>query len=163
MTPQIISVYRIIFEQHLPDVLAPVRSPEGRFHHDGEAALYSSCTPDGARLALGYYARANDAPRQIVELAITGAKLFDMRDAAACAALSITYSDATVRWQNERADDRLASPWRISDIVRRSGADGMYYPSSSQPEFFHLVLFRWNSLGGAKVRTVGQPRPCIFE
>ena len=160
MTIRSSSFYRIVFAKSLPDILTPARNSEGRFHHDGEPALYTSCTPEGARLALGYYARPEDPPRLIVKLNVTNANLFDLGDKAACSALSINYDDATVRWQNERAIGALATPWKISDVVRKSGADGMFFPSSSRPDLFHMVLFRWNFLGGAVVRTIGQPQPC---
>lgn len=152
--------YRILFADNLHNVLTAVRNPEGRFHHQGQQALYTSCTPEGARLALGYYAQPDDRPRLIVELNVNGADLFDLRDETACAELSITYDDATVRWQNERSANEPATTWRVSDAVRASGADGMYYPSSSWPDVFHMVLFRWNSLAGAVVQTTGPPTHC---
>ncbi|MGR3662917.1 MAG: RES family NAD+ phosphorylase [Paracoccaceae bacterium] len=155
--------YRIVFEENLANVLAPVRNPEGRFHHGGQAALYTSATPEGARLALGYYAKPADPPRLIVELNVVDADLFDLRDANACAAHSISYSNATVRWQNERAEEKPATPWQISDIVRKTGADGMIYPSSTRAEVFHMVLFRWNEMGGAMVRQVGLPYACVLN
>jgi RES domain-containing protein len=160
MTAQAGLFYRIVFSDSLADVLNPVRNPEGRFHNDGEPALYTSCTPEGARQALGYYARADDPPRSNVELEVTGAKLFDMRDRTARDALSLKYADASVRWQDERAAGLPATTWRISNAVRESGADGMYYPSSTKPDVFHMVLFRWNSFGGAEVRINGKPVPC---
>lgn len=160
MTAQSGSFYRIVFADNLQNLLAPVRNPEGRFHHNNQQALYTSCTPEGAHLALGYYAQPEDPPRLIVELNVNGADLFDLRDKAACGELSLNYDDATVRWQNERAAGGPATTWRISDAVRATGADGMYYPSSSRPDVFHMVLFRWNSLGGAVVQTTGPPLPC---
>ena len=152
--------YRIVFADRLGDVLEPVRNPEGRFHHDGEPALYTSCTAAGARQALDYYARSDDPPRMIVELKVTGAKLFDLREPADRDTLSLNYDDALVRWQDERAAGRSATTWQVSNAVRASGADGMFYPSSTRPDVFHMVLFRWNSLGGAVVRVHGKPVPC---
>ena len=51
----------------------------------------------------------------------------------------------------------------VSDAVRASGADGMIYPSSTRAEISHMVLFRWNALGGAVVRTIGSPRSCQLD
>lgn len=163
MTPLSGRFYRIVFADNLASVLDPVQNPEGRFHHGGQPALYTSATPQGARLALGYYARSDDPPRQIIELNVTNGNLFDLRDENACETLSIQRSDATVRWQKQRAAGQSASPWRVSDAVRVSGADGMIYPSSTRAGIFHMVLFRWNSLGGAVVRTIGSPRPCELD
>jgi hypothetical protein len=119
MTTQSGSFYRIVFADNLHNVLAPVRNPEGRFHHHDQQALYTSCTPEGERAALGYYAKPDDAPRLIVELNVTGTDLFELRDASACAALSINCNDATVRWQNERAASKPASPWRIVTLYAK--------------------------------------------
>lgn len=155
--------YRIVFKQNLNNVMQSAQNPEGRFHHSGQPALYTSLTATGAQAALGYYAKADDPARLIVELAVSHANVFDLRDAGACTAFGITASDAIIRWQAERAAGQPATTWQISDTVRDTGADGMIYPSSSSSDIFHMVLFRWNNLGGAHVATMGTPQPCILD
>ncbi|MCC6520084.1 MAG: RES domain-containing protein [Tabrizicola sp.] len=40
-----------------------------------------------------------------------------------------------------------ASTWKVSDRARASGADGMIYTARSEPDRWHLALFRWPGSG----------------
>ena len=143
--------YRLKETARAGEILAPAHSPEGRFHHDGQKAIYLSETPDGCRLAMSYYARPGDPPQTIFSLYLSGARILDLRDAAQCARFGIDPVNASIRWQHERAAGRIASTWAISDAARAAGADGMLNPSRSRPGLTHLVLFRWNEPGGPKL------------
>lgn len=54
--------WRSVFALDAPHVLAGARSPEGRYHHDSQPALYLSPTPEFSRSAIDAYLRAGDAP-----------------------------------------------------------------------------------------------------
>jgi RES domain-containing protein len=113
------------------DPALPVVSPEGRFHHSGQSALYASLTPGGSVVAIRRYLAPDDPPRVIVPLRIEIANLADLRDQAA----------ASVIWQDIRAGGAPSPTWAISDAARNAGAEAMVYSSRSRPELSHLVLF----------------------
>ncbi|MCB2134843.1 MAG: RES family NAD+ phosphorylase [Rhodobacteraceae bacterium] len=150
--------YRIVFTEFAASVLEGVRNPEGRYHHDGEPAIYLSPTPEWAAMAIDTYLRPGDAPRVIVPLRVADARICDLRDATTCAELDIDPEWPSVPWQPERAAGKPATSWRASDAVRRQGADGMIYRARSYPDRWHLVLFRWNTEATiARVSPEGAP------
>ena len=151
--------YRIAFARHAGSVLDGVIHPEGRFHHDGQPALYASPTPEGAAVAVDIYIKENDPPRVLIPLALRDAHLADLRDTATCAVLGIDPAWPSVPWADQRARGQPATSWQASDAVRDSGADGMIYASRRAPDRWHIVLFRWNGAGGAKVTLGGDPTP----
>ena len=123
------SSYRLIFTDQ--DALLPVQSPEGRFHHSGQFAIYTSLTPEGCSIAIKRYMDGDDAERHIVPLNISLERVADMRGR----------KDASVVWQNERDAGHPASTWAISDAARALNAQGILYSSRSRPDLTHLVLF----------------------
>ncbi|MGR3497916.1 MAG: RES family NAD+ phosphorylase [Limimaricola soesokkakensis] len=123
------------------DPLAPVASPEGRFHHDGQPALYVSLSPEGAAVALATYAAPADAPRRLWPLDLVTADLADLRDENVRTSLGVDLEDLVARWADDRAAGRPARSWRASDRLRDLGASGFLYPSRKSPEHGHLVLF----------------------
>lgn len=152
-------LYRIAFAKYAAAVLDGVIHPEGRFHHSGQPALYASPNPDTAAIAIDIYLRKGDAPRVMVPLTVTDARLADLRDRATCERLGVDPRWPSVPWADERANGRPATSWKASDAVRASGADGMIYASRRAPERWHLVLFRWNTTGRAQVSLAGEPTP----
>lgn len=147
--------YRILFEadQHL--VLTGAKNPEGRFHHDGLPALYLSSRTDWAAKAIETYRHAGDPRRVAVPLRVEKARIVDLRKADHCRLLSIRPLDASVPWQPQRQLGQSADSWKPADIIRSSEADGMVYSARSAPERWHLVLFRWNALGGPQIKVAG--------
>lgn len=136
--------YRIVPQERVALVLDPAISPEGRFHHDGQPTLYVSPRPDWAEHAIKAYVRDDDPPRAICELDIGQANVLDLRDLDQCAAWGADASLAAVPWVPERARGFAASSWRIADLARNNGADGMIYTARSEPSRWHLVLFNWS-------------------
>ena len=151
--------YRAVFAADIEAVLAPVASPEGRFHHGSQTALYLSETVEGVGVALATYLRPEDPPRLLVPLEVTCGGLFDARPDGALEALGLAPGAGAVRWQEDRAAGRRPLSWDLADAVRATGADGMLYASRKRPDLTHLVLFRWNAAGAATVARAGAPRP----
>lgn len=143
------------------DPLTPARAPEGRFHHSGQPALYGSPSPRAAGHAVARYLRPGGAARYAYPLALTQARIADLRDTAICAALGLRGDETAVPWLPERSHGQPATTWRASDAVRASGADGMIYIARSAPDRWHLVLFRWNLPGTAQLARDGPPLPHI--
>ena len=137
--------YRILFASDLPRLLQGAVTPEGRFHHDGEKALYMSPSPEAAAIAVATYLRPNDPPRVVQALTLANARVLDLRSATVLAGLGLDGAEASVLWQPQRAAGMAATSWRASDAARASGADGMIYLSRKDPARWHLVLFGWNA------------------
>lgn len=117
-------VWRLVLPDQEP--FAPVRAPEGRFHHSGQWAIYTSLTPEGCHVAIARY--GTDIPRRLVALDVDLAACADARGNPA----------ASVVWQDS---PRPALPWTLSDTARAAGAQGLLYSSRSRPELTHLALF----------------------
>lgn len=155
--------YRMIIASRLAKVLAPAKSPEGRSHYDGQPALYLSHTPEGTAVAVKRYMQPDDPARAVCSISVSSANIVDLRDLAACRALTIDPSKRTVEWQELRAKGLRSPTWDISDRVRELGLDGMLYASRTQPSLTHLTLFKWNDIGGPAATVVGQPIPFPFR
>ncbi|TCS15290.1 RES family NAD+ phosphorylase [Caulobacter sp. BK020] len=149
--------YRVLFEADRSVVLDGAKSPEGRFHHDGQPALYLSPSAEWAARAIDVYRRAGDPPRSTVPLKVDRAKIVDLRKASHCAALSINAEDAAIPWRPQRSRGDRADSWKLAEVVRASDADGMIYTARSARERWHLVLFRWNGSGGPTVAVTDLP------
>lgn len=121
--------WRIVWQGQ--DALAPVQNPEGRFHHAGQPAVYSSLTEEGCATAIARYLAPQDGPREIACLQIEAAQIHDLRDEPA----------ARMVWQDLRATGAASPTWAYSDAARAKGAQGLLYASRSQPHLTHLVLF----------------------
>lgn len=151
--------YRILFRERAEEMLLPVRHYEGRFHHDGQTALYVSPDMDAARVAIDSYYKADDPPRVAVPLYLTSARLVDFRDPKTAGKFGLKGTETSVNWRQERIAGQPASSWLASDAARAAGADGMIYTSRKMPPHWHIVLFDWNSGRGARLRADGPPIP----
>ena len=149
--------YRIVPKARVALVLDPAISPEGRFHHDNQPTLYVSPRPDWAEHAIKRYVRDDDPPRVICELEIGAAKVLDLRDREQCATWGADASLAAIPWMPERAQGLAASTWKVADLARDNGADGMIYTARSEPGRWHLVLFNWR-MANATGRTLRYPQ-----
>lgn len=151
--------WRTVYATDQQRALDGVKSPEGRYHHDGQKALYVSPTPEFSRIAVDIYLRDNDPPRIILPLALVGARLLDVRQDDVQRLLGLNGTEASTPWQPERAAGLPATSWIASDAARNAGADGMIYAARREPTRWHIVLFRWNVSNGPQVSIDGPPIP----
>lgn len=151
--------WRAITADHLDCVTDGARHPEGRFHHDGQPALYLSPRPEFARLAIAAYVRADDPARLVVPLLVGTVDLLDLREPTVHAALGLKGTEASTPWQPERAAGHPATSWIASDAARSAGANGIIYGARSDASRWHVVLFRWNATGGPSVQRDGEALP----
>jgi len=128
------TVWRIMFADRKQLACEAVSSPIGRFHHSEQIALYTSCTEEGASVAIKRYLRSDDPARIIVPLLINTEKVYDIRKTKFS-------SQASVVWQEYVAKGESAPTWEYSDTAREAGAQAMLYASRSRPDLTHLVLF----------------------
>ncbi len=149
--------HRVVFADAADDALRGVRTAEGRFHHDGQPALYLSPYVEWAERAMNRYRSAGDPPRVAVPLDVGPAAVADLRAAEDCAAWGVDPRDVVAEWWRQRDEGRPKDSWRAADAVCAGGADGMVYPSRGNPVRWHLVLFRWNGTGGPTISVAGPP------
>jgi len=141
-------VWRIMFADRLDQACKPVGSPVGRFHHSKQVALYTSCTEEGARVAIKRYLKPDDPKRIIVPLRVNSHHIYDVRKTDFSTLASIV-------WQDCVENNESVSTWAISDIARNAGAQGMLYASRSRPDLTHLVLFY---VSGSIVKQAGDSK-----
>jgi len=144
--------FRVTFEES--HVLRGAVSAYGRYHHDDQPALYLSPHAAWAQKAVEPHVRPDDPPRSICQLLVGQARVADVRDRELCIKLGIESSESDVPWQPQRANGLRCSTWNVSDASRRAGADGLIYTARTDAARWHLVLFRWNELGGPRVTIV---------
>ena len=145
LTPFSGIVWRIMFADQSEQSCDPVGSPIGRFHHSEQVALYTSCTEEGAGIAIKRYLKADDAERIIVPLQVDADRIYDIRNTE-------FVSRASIVWQDCVEKGELAPTWKYSDAARKAGAQGMLYASRSRPDLTHLVLF---DVSSSNVKQVG--------
>ena len=68
----------MLFTNWATDVIAPARSPEGRSHYNGQAALYLSETHQGCIIATARYIGNDDAPRALYPLHVQSGQIIEM-------------------------------------------------------------------------------------
>ncbi len=121
-----------VYRATLPDTdpRLPVTSPEGRFHHDGQQAIYCSLTAEGTKVAIRRYLSEHPSPRVIWPLEVSVDRVADLRGRP----------EISVVWQDIRANGSPAPTWAFSDKARANGAQAILYSSRSRPDLTHLVL-----------------------
>jgi RES domain-containing protein len=139
-------------------LLAPAGAPQGRWHHSRQRALYLSGSPEGCQVALRVYVKPHDPPRGIFPFEVAEARVADLRDAGTRAALGATLEDIHAFWADLQAAGKPSPTWRLSDLLRGLGLDGLLSPSRSRPDLTHLTLFGWNGSSGARIRRAGPPQ-----
>ena len=127
-------VWRIMFADQSKKACEPVGSPLGRFHHSEQIALYTSCSEEGASVAIQRYLKLDDAERIIVPLKVSADRIYDVRK-------TDFSKSASAVWQDVVEKGESAPTWQYSDAARIAGAQGMLYASRSRPDLAHLVLF----------------------
>jgi hypothetical protein len=141
---------------------APGPDSAGRYHRQGQSALYITPHADWATIAIGRYLLADGIARMVVPLELDGAMMFDQRDPAACVALGIDPAQSQVRWNDELSAGRNPPSWAASDAARASGAQGIIDGSRGIAGGWHACLFTWNVPGAPQVRVAGDPVPCDY-
>lgn len=136
--------YRMRFKSASATLLHPAQSPLGRWHHNGQKALYLSETPEGTRVASRLYFKPDDPRRQIYPIRVSDARVLNLRTIEALHHYAIDAKEKHCIWHDLPVQGKPSPTWAISDAIRTLGFDGMLCPSRSRPELTHLTLFRWN-------------------
>lgn len=151
--------WRSVFIGHEEDLFAPAKSPRGRWHYDGQEALYLSGSPEGCRIALKVYLRPDEPERGIFPIEVVNAQIVDLRKPETRRALNITLRDMHVFWADLHRKGIHSPTWTISDTLRNKGIDGLLTPSRSRPDLTHLTLFSWNTSDAPLLTCAAPPVP----
>lgn len=125
----------------------------GRYNRPGQRTLYMSSSPEGVAAAMARYGKAE---RVAMKLSVIANRLADLRDADTCAAWGLDTASAKTDWiaALARGDEPLS--WRVADRAREIEAEGLIEGSRRLPGAWHLILFRWNKPGTARVEVLGR-------
>ena len=152
--------YRTVVVDRIDHVLDPPGpTSAGRYHRLGQPALYTSAEPAWAIMATAGYMREDGRARVVVPLEIGEALVVDQHDEEVCAALGIDRDRSNLSWRVALSEGREPPSWHSADRARAAGADGIIDRSRQIPGGWHLNLFRWNALGGPRVKIAGDPIP----
>ncbi|NNE80339.1 MAG: RES family NAD+ phosphorylase [Silicimonas sp.] len=136
-------VWRLLDTQSIDAPISPVKSPEGRFHHAGQTAVYASLSAEGAGVAIQRYL-TDGVQRMLVPLWLDASLVVDHRGDPA----------ASIVWQDIRATGAASPTWSFSDKARMAGGQAMLYSSRSHPDLGHVVVF-----DPACLKSAGAPTP----
>lgn len=143
--------FRAVDPAHRAQALRGSRSA-GRYSRPDEPTLYLSSSVDGVAAAMVAHRDARAAELEVVAVEVVASGIVDLRDAAALEGFEVDAADAAAPWQGVVAAGGEPPSWRVRDALVEAGAMGLIDPSRQRPGLWHLVLFRWNEMGGATVR-----------
>lgn len=142
-------------------VLTPhcTRRPVARYNRAGQDALYLTQNEESARAALSRYVREGTRHRVLARYEVSCCQVLDLRTAEA----GDLKRQASQKWDDVLAAGKIPPSWQVADWAREQGYDGLIDPSRQTPQFWHLVLFRWNVAGAPSVKLIGEPKPVILD
>lgn len=95
------------------------------------------------------------AAQEIIEIDVTAAQIFDMRNPEACRAANIKVSDAMSPWQDLVANGETPPSWTVHNRVIALGGKELIDLSRQLPNQWHLVLFEWDQDVEPNVKVIG--------
>jgi RES domain-containing protein len=144
--------WRAVFVGEEDYLLKPARGRFGRWHYEGQPALYCSDDPEGCRVSINSFAKPNDPERRLFPIEVSADRIVDLCDETTRGSLGVSLSDIHAFWNEYLANGQVSPTWVISDQLRDLGAQGLLSPSRSKPHLTHLTLFSWNAPGCASVK-----------
>lgn len=141
--------HRAVDSTHRASALAGSRLP-GRYSAAGQPTLYVSSSPEGVAAAMVAHGGAR-GDLTVMRFSVHAEGIVDLRDPDALLAAGVDLQDAVAPWQDVVAGGGVPRSWEIRRRLQGLGAQGLVDPSRTQPGLWHLVLFRWNTEGAARV------------
>lgn len=150
-------LYRAVDSAYRTSALAGSRLP-GRYSAAGQSTLYLSSSPEGVTAAMAAH---GDARSDLTLLAfdVHAEDIVDLRVPAALTAARVAIEDAVAPWQDVVAAGGVPRSWGVRQRLEDLGAQGLIDPSRTRPGLWHLVLFRWNTEGAARVAPLSKRIP----
>ena len=126
----------------------------GRYSAADQPTLYLSSSPQGVQAAMAAHGGARGG-LDVMTFDVHASGIVDLRDPTARSAAGVEITDAVAPWQDVVAAGAAPRSWRVRQRLEEVGAHGLIDPSRTRPGLWHLVLFTWNTPGGARVSPVG--------
>ncbi|MDJ0090495.1 RES family NAD+ phosphorylase [Pantoea allii] len=150
--------YRSVLSTNAHAALAaPGPQSAGRYHRQGQPALYMSPIPEWSIMAVSGYMREDGLARVLIPLCVSGARVIDQRDKAGCLQMGIIPEASNSPWRAALKQGLMPLSWENADKARASGAHGIIDCSRIIPGGWHLCLFRWNTHDAPCVEVCGEP------
>ena len=148
---------RILYRAHSPRyAFAPLSgagaaSTGGRWNAPGHSALYLSTDPTTAMLEAQQDVDIF-SPVTLVSYALSDARIFET---AATNEVDYEFDSAVLAtvWQDHVIDGTTAPTWDLAGRLKKQGFHGLLYASRLNGAQ-NLVLWSWNEVGGARLRTL---------
>jgi RES domain-containing protein len=123
----------------------------GRWNAAGQPALYLS---EDHGTAIAEYLQSLTRPGLLTPYAVDALLVLDLTDVATKAALGFDPAMFQLDWRRVRDIER-ARPltWDFAEAAQAAGFVGLRVPSA-QAQGVNIVLWRWNTPGGAAVEAV---------
>lgn len=141
--------HRAVDSTHRAAALSGSRLP-GRYSAAGQPTLYLSSSPEGVAAAMVAHGGAR-GDLIVMQFSVHAEGIVDLRDPEALLAAGVDLQDAVAPWQDVAAGGGVPRSWEVRRQLQGLGAQGLVDPSRTQPGLSHLVLFRWNTEGAARV------------
>lgn len=142
--------YRAVASPHRASALDGSRLP-GRYSAAEQRTLYLSSSPEGVVAAMAAHGGVRD-DLTVLPFDVHAEGIVDLRDPAALVAAGVDLQDALATWQEAADAGGIPRSWRFRRRLEdHHRAEGLIDPSRTQPGLWHLVLFRWNTEGAARV------------
>ncbi len=142
--------FREVDAAHVGSALAGSRRA-GRYSRADQPTLYLSASPEGVAAAMIAHANEETQPRALLSFEVEADKIFDLRQPEELRRAGFNVREIFSEWQSVTANGGSPESWRVRAWIEATGANGLIDPSRKAPGLWHLVLFRWNVEGGAKV------------
>lgn len=141
--------YRAVNSAHRASALEGSRLP-GRYSAAGQSTLYLSSSAEGVAAAMVAHGGVR-GDLTVLTFDVHAEGIVDLRDPAAVTAAGVDIEDAVAPWQDVVAAGDVPPSWGVRQRLEELGAQGLIDPSRTRPGLWHLVLFRWNTEGAARV------------
>lgn len=141
--------HRAVDSSHRTGALDGSRQP-GRYSDDGQRTLYLSSSPEGVAAAMVTHGGA-PGDLAVLRFSVHAEGIVDLRDPVTLTAAGVDLQDAVAPWQDVVVAGGVPRSWVVRRRLEDLDAEGLIDPSRTQPGLWHLVLFRWNTDGAARV------------
>ncbi|WP_380164694.1 RES family NAD+ phosphorylase [Jannaschia sp. R86511] len=122
----------------------------GRYSAAGQPTLYLSSSPEGVAAAMLAHGGAR-GHLTVLAFEVHAEDIVALRDPAALASGGVDLEDAVAPWQDLVVAGGVPRSWGVRQRLEHLGVQGLIDPSRTRPGLWHLVLFRWNIDGAARV------------
>lgn len=121
----------------------------GRWNAVGQPCIYAALEISTA------FAEYNQGfvqhPATLVQLELSGARLADLTDGKVLEKLGVAPAIHRCEWRALVDQGKTPPTYRLAERLRKSGHDGVIYPSFMSPGGANVALWQWNTPEGPRL------------